>query len=132
MQKVISLKERLKGKKQKEQIRKFRGKIDTIQKIIQCSSCHMKCAMCGMHLREEQHEPHPVESSLGLSFCECCRGEFEDFIALSRAKKDSDIFWHNKEWKKMWASWLSYRKALNTFMQSPEFRLLLEELDFHT
>ncbi|MBW2031114.1 MAG: hypothetical protein JRH06_05235 [Deltaproteobacteria bacterium] len=131
MRKVVSIRDRLEGKKQKEQIQKFRGKIDTIQKIIQCSSCQMKCAMCGVHIREIASESHPIESPLGLAFCESCKGEFEDFIALSRGKKDADIFWHNKEWGKMWSSWLNYRKALNAFVESPEFRLLLDELDCH-
>lgn len=129
MRKVVSIKERLENKKHREQIRRFRGKIDTIQRIIQCSSCQMKCAMCGVQMKEAENESHPIEDSLRLSFCKSCRGEFRDFIALSRGKKESDIFWHNSEWEKMWTSWLNYRKALNAFVESPEFRLILEELD---
>ena len=29
----------------------------------------------------------------------------------------------------MWSAWLSYQQAIDDFMDSPEFNVLLEELD---
>jgi hypothetical protein len=129
MDKVVDIKKRIESKKQKRQLKQYRGKMAAIQKIIQCSSCHHRCAMCGLYLRSTDSPRDSSPSSLGYTFCESCRGEFEDFETTFRGKKPSDLFWHNKEWEKMWSVWLSYRRAITGFKDSPEFKLLLEDLD---
>jgi hypothetical protein len=127
MDKIVSLKDRIEHKQKRIQRERYRGKIGTLKKIIQCSSCQHKCAMCGLQIDEGRSPtvPHPP---IGMMLCECCRDEFEDFLSSTRGKKRNDIFWHNQEWKKMWSAWLNYRKAINEFTDSPEFRLLLEEM----
>ena len=127
--KIVSLRERLENKKQKEQLEQYRGKVETVQKMIQCSSCHVRCAMCGHHVKAKDASTHPHTSSLGLTFCASCKREFEDFLSISRGKEKSEVFWHNKEWIKMWSAWLNYRQAMTAFVDSPEFKLLLEELN---
>jgi transcription elongation factor Elf1 len=119
MDKVVNIEERIEGQKQKKQLERHRGKIEAIQKLIQCTSCHMRCAMCGHHLKD----------AFAFAFCENCRDEFDDFLSISKGEKPPDVFWHNKEWIDMLSAWLNYRQAVNGFMNSPEFRLLLEELD---
>ena len=127
--KIVSLRERIENKKQKDQLEQYRGKVETIQKMIQCSSCHVRCAMCGHHVKAKDASTHPHTSSLGLTFCPSCKRELEDFLSISRGKEKSEVFWHNREWLKMWSAWLSYRQSVDNFMDSSELRLLLEELN---
>lgn len=126
MKKIISFEERIEHKRQKERLEQYRGKIETIQKVLHCSSCHLKCAMCGSQI--DGSVSH-VPGHLGLQFCQCCKEEFEEFLAIRKGQKESDLFWHNKEWREMWSSWLEYRKAMSAFLRSAEFKLLLEELN---
>ena len=128
MEKVIDLQKRLKSKRQGEILKQHRGKIQTLSQIIQCSSCHLKCAMCGEHLESSdrcKNRPSPA----GLTLCRNCKDEYNDFLSLANDKENSDIFWHNKEWYHMWSAWVDYRKSIVSFMKSPEFKRLLKEID---
>lgn len=125
MNKIIDMQGKIEGKKQKEQLDKYRGRVETIQKIVQCSSCHFRCAMCGLQVSGAD----PADKTpLGFALCEGCKSEFEEYVAISRGKKTPDVFWHNREWLEIWTAWLSYRKAINAFTASREFKLLVEEL----
>ncbi len=126
--KIVSLSERLESKRHKKQIERYRGKTETIQKIIQCGSCQIRCSMCGLYLKKEETSTEIPHASMGLMLCESCRSEFDDFLSVSRGQQQSDVFWHNKEWVKMWSAWINYRKAMTAFVDSPEFKLLMEEL----
>ena len=126
--KIVNLAERLESKRHKKQIERYRGKTETIQKIVQCSSCQIRCAMCGLYLKKEESSTDSLSAPKGLALCESCRGEFDDFLSVSRGKRQSEVFWHNKEWVKMWSAWINYRKAMTAFIDSPEFKLLMEEL----
>lgn len=128
MDKVVSIEKRIESKKQEKQLEAYRGKLEGIQKVIQCSSCHHRCAMCGHYLKESDTTHDSPSTSSGFALCGCCKAEFEDFLAISREKGRSNIFWHNKEWVKMWSAWLDYRQAIDGFVNSPEFKSLLEEL----
>lgn len=128
MKKIISLEERIEDKRQKERLEQYRGKIETIQKVLQCSACNLKCAMCGTQIQEHGSGCHGAGNS-GLQFCECCREEFQEFLAIKKGQKEPTLFWHNKEWKAMWSAWLDYRRAMTAFLSSSEFKLLMEELN---
>ena len=129
MDKIVNLGERIENREKKKQLKQYRGKIETLKKIIQCSSCHFKCAMCGLQMEARVSSREVHLAPIGMIFCESCRDEFEDFLSISRGVNRSDIFWHNQEWKDMWSAWVKYRKSINTFMDSPEFRLLLKEIN---
>ena len=131
MDKIVNLEERIEDREKKKQLKQYRGKIETLKKIIQCTSCHFKCAMCGLQMEARCPSREAHLAPIGLILCESCRDEFEDFLSTSRGVNRSDIFWHNQEWKDMWSAWLKYRKSINTFMDSSEFRLLLEEINSH-
>ena len=129
MEKVVDLEERIESRKSKERLEHFRGKMETVQKILQCSSCHLKCAMCSTLLegRDTSTASHPAH--LGLRFCGSCREEFEEFLAITESEAQPTLFWHNEEWKAMWSAWLNYRRTIAAFLRSSEFKLLLEELE---
>jgi hypothetical protein len=126
MTKVVDLHDQLEKKKKKEHLEKYRGRLDSIQKIIQCSSCRFRCAMCGTQVTSgESAERTPF----GLSFCGDCRAEFEEFVSVTKGRKPPEVFWHNQEWTEVWRAWLDYRKAISAFVASKEYHLLLEELE---
>ena len=129
MDKVFNITERIKDKKRKERVKAYRNRIETVQKIVQCSSCYYKCAMCGHHLGDiDSSCPSPL-SQPGFNLCETCREEFDDFFEMSRGKKGSDVFWHNKEWMRLWSTWLDYQRAIRAFRDTTEFEQLTEECD---
>jgi hypothetical protein len=128
MDKVVNIEERLTSKRLKLQLEKYQGKIGAIQKLIQCSSCHLRCALCGQHLGKTDYSPSTPSVSFGFVFCDDCGEEFEEYLAVSRGEKTPEVSWHNEEWLKMWSAWLDYRRTMNRFVGSPEFKSLLDEL----
>ena len=129
MDKVVNIKERLASKRLKLQLQKQKGKIGAIQKLVQCSLCRFRCALCGQHLEESDCFSSIPSASFGFAFCDDCGEEFEEYLSLSRGEKPPEVSWHNKEWLNMWSAWLDYRKTINGFVGSPEFKSLLDELD---
>lgn len=82
--------------------------------------------MCG-HYLETTDSACPSElTPPDLNLCEGCHAEFEDFKKILRGKKDHDVFWHNKEWIKLWSAWLDYNKAIKEFKKSNEFKRLIK------
>jgi hypothetical protein len=125
MNKIVDMQGQIEKKRQREILEKYRGRVETVQKMIQCSSCHFRCAMCGIQIESESVGKSPP----GISFCEGCRLEFEEYQNVSRGRKKPEVFWHNVEWLNVWSSWLSYRRAISAFMNSREFKLLVEEMN---
>jgi Pyruvate/2-oxoacid:ferredoxin oxidoreductase delta subunit len=125
MTKIVDMQGQIEKKRQKELLEKYRGRVETVQKMIQCSSCHFRCAMCGIQIESGSTAKSPA----GLSFCEGCRLEFEEYQDVSKGRKKPEVFWHNMEWLNVWSSWLSYRRAISAFINSREFKLLVEEMN---
>ena len=128
MNNVLNINDRLEEKRQKQQAEVHRHKIEAVQRSIQCSSCHYKCAMCGYHLETADSSCPSELSPSDLNLCKSCRAEFEDFTKILGGKKDSKVFWHNKEWMYLWSAWLDYIKAIKKFRKSKEFKQLTEML----
>ena len=129
MDKVVNIEERLASKRLKLQLEKHQGKIGAIQKLIQCSSCHFRCALCGQHLGESDCSSTIPSASFGFVFCDDCGEEFEEYLAVSRGEKSPEVSWHNEEWLKMWSAWLDYRRTIKGFVGSPEFKSLLDKFE---
>jgi hypothetical protein len=128
MTKVLNIEDRLEEKKRKQEVYDQRHKLGTLQRVVQCASCHFRCAMCGYHI-EAADSPNPdASSSAGFHLCESCRAEFEDFLKMKNADKGSHIPWHNNEWKKMWSAWLEYQQAIRRFRNSEEYKQATELL----
>ena len=127
MDKVLSITDRLKDKKLKEHDEIYRHKAATVQRVVQCSSCQLSCAMCGSHLDAPDLCCPSTSSYLKLNLCDCCRAEYNDFLDMSKENKRSDLFWHNEEWMKLWSAWIDYHKAIKMFRNSHEFKQLIKE-----
>ena len=129
MNKVFNIRNLLENKKRKQQAELHREKMETLQRIVQCSSCHFKCAMCGYHLNTADEPYTPPTEFTNFYLCESCRAEFEEYMQLRNGKKASDSFWHNREWMKLWSSWFDFQQAIKEFKNSAEFEQIIEELD---
>jgi len=129
MNKVLNITDRLEDRKRKQQAEVHHHKVETIQRIVQCSLCQFRCAMCGYHLNVTDSSCPTASSPSDFNLCESCRAEFEDFLEMSREKKGSNVFWHNQEWVKLWSAWLDYYQAMGEFRNSTQFKQLSKELD---
>jgi hypothetical protein len=129
MGKIFNLQDRILRKGHRETLKAYQERAVSIRKVIHCSSCHQRCAMCGTQLQTTDTWRRPVLSAPGIIFCEGCREEFDDYIAISRGEKEPNVFWHNQAWLDMWAAWLRYKKTVSHFIDTPEFGFLMEELD---
>ena len=119
MEKVLSITDRIEDKKRQKQIKSNRNKFDAVQRVLQCGSCQLKCAMCGRHAEEGQASNSDKKVQREFRLCESCAAEFEDFIRVSEEnRKPNDIFWHNREWLEMWSCWVAYQRSLNRFRKS--------------
>lgn len=127
MKKVLNITEILEDKKKEHQREDLQNRIETVQRVVQCSSCRFKCAMCGFHIDSDDKEQK--KSFLGFNLCPSCRLEFEDFLKRKSSKKDRSLFWHTEAWSRLWACWLEYQKALNDLRNSKEFQQINKELD---
>jgi NAD-dependent SIR2 family protein deacetylase len=129
MKKIVDMKERIEGKRQKEQLDRYHSRAETIRTMVQCSSCHFRCAMCGRQAEREDASKPSRSKPLGLTLCKDCSAEFEEYLAVSRGEKEPALPWHNPQWLNIWSAWLNYRKAITDFISSPEFKMLVDEIN---
>jgi hypothetical protein len=129
MDNIVDINSKLEQNRRQKQFEQYREKIKTLQRIVQCSSCHFKCSMCGKHLHHEEDRCGCSSLSTELIFCDSCQKEYEDFLAIAKDGKDPELFWQNEAWVQMWTKWLSYRHAIAQFLNSNEFQDLMEEIE---
>jgi len=127
MEKVLNITARLEEKRRKEQVEAYRDKFEAMQRVLQCSACHFKCAMCGRHIKGADSSGPPLSATVDSNLCESCRSEFDAFQKISKeGRSGSDIFWHNDEWIELWARWLDYRRSISKFRNSFDFKNLTD------
>ena len=129
MSNVIKIDDKLREKKRKKQAEDYQERVDTILRTVQCSSCHLKCAMCGYHLKSAECGCSQGPSFYEFILCEDCRNEFEDYLALTNAGGNGKNLWQNREWMELWASWIKFQRSIKEFRNSAEFRMLMEEME---
>lgn len=128
MEKVLNITSRLEHKRRKEQAEEYRDRFQAVQRVLQCSACQYKCAMCNWHIdRSDPSDPPKPSSPTEFTLCESCRAEFEAFRKASQeGSLESDVFWHNKEWLELWRSWLNYQRSIEKFRNSFDFNNISE------
>ena len=129
MNKVSSITDRLADKRREKQVEAYRQKAETLVRIVQCTSCPFKCAMCGYHVKETDSSSPSTPAPFAINLCPSCRAEFEDFLTHERGGEPAEIFWHNAAWFRLWSSWLEYQRAVREFKNSSEFREIGEKID---
>ncbi|MFH1629031.1 MAG: hypothetical protein ABIE47_09945 [Pseudomonadota bacterium] len=128
MEKVLNITARLEDRRRKEQVEAYRDKFEAVQRVLQCSACHFRCAMCGRQTKGPDSSSPPQPALAESSLCESCLSEFEAFQKISKeGRSEADIFWHNDEWIELWACWLDYQRSIEKFRNSFDFNRLTEK-----
>jgi len=103
-------------------------KIEALRKIFQCTRCMVKCARCGAQIESQADECSKFAAP--YNFCRSCRQEYEEYRARSGGNQaDSDCYWHNSAWMRVWETWLQHQKVLDQYRQSKEFLQLMDEVE---
>ena len=129
MKKILNLTDKIEANKRKHKKHSHRLRSEVVQRTVQCSSCRLSCAMCGIHLEGPDEGCPGPSPCYTLNLCEHCRAEYLDFIKSSKKGKATDLPWHNEEWFKLWSHWIEYQKAIRAFRNSKEYKQLLEEFE---
>jgi hypothetical protein len=127
MEKVFNITARLEDRKRKEQVQEYRDRFEAIQRVLQCSGCQYKCAMCNRHIDPSDPSSPPLSTPAEFILCESCQSEFDAFRRASRKDAyEPDVFWHNQEWINLWRCWLELQRAINKFRNSFDFNKIAE------
>ena len=127
MSKIISLDGKLKLNAEQKAAVLRKQKILAVRKVFQCTHCPSKCERCGAPLAmspDERHD-HPETP---YHFCGSCAEEYIDYIQRLQGKGDAEAYWRNHDWLRAWHAWIEYQGAIDKYLQSKEFRRLLDEL----
>ena len=127
MDKVFNITSKLEDKRRKEQVREYRDRFEAIQRVLQCSACQYKCAMCNRHIDRSDPSSHPASSPTEFILCESCQSEFEAFRKASQeGPREPDVFWHTQEWIDLWRCWLKFQHAIDSFRNSFDFNKIAQ------
>ncbi len=127
MSKVIDIEDRLKlEQKKKAKVDKAK-KLEAVRKTIQCTRCLARCAKCSVQF-ETQEMYQRFKGPYRL--CASCQTEYEEFVRLRGTEEQSPFYWHNKEWLRVWQTWLDYQQAMKDYGESPEFIELVREVEW--
>ncbi len=129
MDKILSITDRLKEKKRKRHDEIYRLKMKAVLKTVQCASCQLSCGMCGAHVESADMTCPGISYPSKPNLCEICRAEYEDFLKMTKGNKGSDIFWHNRQWMRLWLSWTEFHKAIKEFRDSKEFMEMTKDFE---
>jgi hypothetical protein len=127
MSKIISLDDKLQLSAAQRAALARKRKIMTVRKVFKCTHCASKCERCGAGLGSENQTKvdHP---HIPYHLCESCTEEYIEYIHRLQGKGDSEAYWYNHAWMKIWQAWIEYQGAIDQYLQSKEFRMLLDEL----
>lgn len=127
MSKIISLDDKLKLTAKQREVLERKRKIMAVRKVFQCTHCSSKCERCGTSLGPENKDRQD-NPRIPYNFCESCSEEYREYIERLQGKGDSGDYWYNHSWMGVWRAWIEYQGAIDQYLQSKEFRRLLDEL----
>ena len=101
-------------------------KIESLRKMLQCTRCMVKCSKCGAQIESQEYSRFAAPYSL----CKSCLHEYEEYRARTGGDEaESDCYWRNSAWMKVWETWLQHQKSLDQYRQSKEFLKLISEVE---
>lgn len=128
MDNIISLNEKLKHtEKQRAEIER-KQKIMSVRKAFQCASCAARCERCGSPVGYD-HNSVKSDFKMPYSFCDICGQEYLEYIEALKGKGDKENYWHNDAWLRVWSTWIEHKGAIDSYIRSKEFEMLLNELN---
>ncbi len=127
MSKVISLDDKLKLTAAQRTALAHKRKILAVRKVFQCTHCASKCERCGTSLGPD-NQGQIDNPRVPYNFCDSCSEEYMEYIDRLQGKGDTEAYWYNHAWLKVWQTWIEYQGAIDQYLRSKEFRQLLDEL----
>lgn len=126
MSKIIDIEERLKLEQKKKLKVDKAKKVEVVRKILQCTRCLSRCVKCGLHFETQQM----YKRYTGFRLCDSCQEEYDEYKRLEQEGGEPRYYWHNREWRRTWRTWLEYQRALKDYGESPEFLDLVREVEW--
>ncbi|HDR13893.1 MAG TPA: hypothetical protein ENN79_00110 [Desulfobacteraceae bacterium] len=124
MDNLLNIEDLLQTRRRRRELENKTRKVQALRKLVQCTSCRLRCAMCGCRVDSGDMKTSGFED-LEFVLCESCRTDFDDYKAAFEKKRVSECFWHNKEWMALWSSWIGYQRSIRGFIDSEEFKQLM-------
>jgi hypothetical protein len=127
---VISIDEkRQRGKQEKAALIRKR-KIQTVQRVFQCTHCAIKCMKCGAQTDPHDEDQRQIlqNNKIPYRFCVACAEEYLDYIQRLQGQGDPDCYWQNEAWIAIWKAWIDYQGTNDRYAQTKEFKQLVQEL----
>lgn len=127
MSKIISIDDKLKLSAEQREVLARKRKIMAVRKVFQCTHCASKCERCSISLGPE-NQSRAEDPRVPYNFCDSCSEEYIEYIQRLQGKGDSNDYWYNHQWFRVWQTWIEYQGAIDQYLRSKEFRRLLDEL----
>jgi hypothetical protein len=127
MSKIIDIEGRLKEGQQKRLKIDKAKKAEAVRKVLQCTRCLARCLKCGVQF-DTQGMYKRYKGPFRL--CESCQEEYEQFLRVRDAGETSPCYWHNRQWRRVWQTWLDYQQAMKEYGDSSEFLDLVREVEW--
>lgn len=127
MDNVLNIENRLQDRRLRRELETRSHKVEAVRKLVQCTSCRLRCAMCGCQTESRDPEASRL-GDLDFLLCTSCRTDFEDFKAVYEGRQATELFWHNEQWVALWSSWIDYQRATRNFIDSEGFKQLMKSL----
>lgn len=124
---IIPLDEKLKVTREKQASVIRKRKLMAVRKVFRCTHCISKCEKCGIQISADNRPALPA-FRVPYAFCDSCAEEYVDYIDALKGKADSSMYWQNKAWMEVWATWIAHQGAIDSYLKSKEFERLLVEL----
>jgi hypothetical protein len=123
---IIPLDDKLELSREKKATLRRRQKAVAVRRVVQCTSCSLKCEKCGTQI-EPKAGTAEERQKLPYHFCEACEDEYRDYIERLQGRGDEDCYWHNDAWLDTWRRWIDYQGSVDRYVRSKEFLRLLQE-----
>lgn len=127
MDKVLNIEDRLQANRRRRELEARSHKVEAVRKLVQCTSCRLRCAMCGCQVENQDLQPSRF-GELDFVLCTSCKTDFDDYKAVAEGRSAPESFWHNEQWAALWSAWLDYQSAIRKFINSEEFKELMRSL----
>ena len=124
---IISLDKKIKYTREKQDAIVRKRKLLAVRKIFRCTHCVSKCEKCGVQVTAENN-PKVPGFRIPYTFCDSCSEEYVEYIDMLKGKRNEASYWHNDAWIKVWSSWIEHQGAIDSYLNSKEFKRLLDEL----
>ncbi len=124
---IISLENKFQEERDKKEAAERMHKLQAVRSVLQeakgiltCEKCHRDIGDAAVKQERDPRVPY--------LFCGSCAEEYVDYIERLQGRGDKSCYWRNRQWFEIWKRWIDYRGTIDTYLQSKEFRRLLEEL----